>query len=188
MLVPRLIEWERLQAPRVLGRFSEVTANPVAIDATGVTLSGRADRIHLLAGGRSADIIDFKTGAHPSRKQAQTLLSPQLALEGALLARGAFRDLGAVQPADLVHVRLKPDGRIGHESVLVKGNGRMPADALVEDAWAHLARLVAYYGDEGNGYRSRALPQREHDTGGDYDHLARVLEWSAGFDGEAGEE
>jgi ATP-dependent helicase/nuclease subunit B len=37
---------------------------------------------------------------------------------------------------------------------------------------------------------SRALPVREGETDGDYDHLARVLEWSAGGDGagEGGEE
>ena len=36
------------------------------------------------------------------------------------------------------------------------------------------------------GYLSRALPFREGEIDGDYDHLARVLEWSAGGDGRAG--
>ena len=35
------------------------------------------------------------------------------------------------------------------------------------------------------GYLSRALPFREGETEGDYDHLARVLEWSAGSDDES---
>ena len=38
-----------------------------------------------------------------------------------------------------------------------------------------------------HGYLSRALPFREGETDGDYDHLARVLEWSAGGDDEPGE-
>ena len=32
-----------------------------------------------------------------------------------------------------------------------------------------------------------SLPFREGEMDGDYDHLARVLEWSAGGDDEAGE-
>jgi ATP-dependent helicase/nuclease subunit B len=39
------------------------------------------------------------------------------------------------------------------------------------------------------GYKSRALPFREGDVDGDYiDHLARVLEWSAGGDDGGGAE
>ena len=38
-----------------------------------------------------ADILDYKTGSSPSKAQAHTLLAPQLALEGALLRRGAFQ-------------------------------------------------------------------------------------------------
>ncbi|MEX2372596.1 MAG: hypothetical protein WD800_02220, partial [Dehalococcoidia bacterium] len=58
---------------------------------------------------------------------------------------------------------------------------------LADDAWRRLELLVAHYATESNGYISRALPFREGDTEGDYDHLARVLEWSASGGGEAGE-
>ena len=46
-----------------------------------------------------------------------------------------------------------------------------------------------HYADPTTGYLSRALPFREGESDGDYDHLARVLEWSAGGDSddEAGE-
>ena len=46
-----------------------------------------------------------------------------------------------------------------------------------------------HYRDPQTGYLSRALPFREGEIDGDYDHLARVLEWSAGGDaGEGGDE
>ena len=81
------------------------------VGASGVTLSGYADRIDLLPAGM-ADILDYKTGSSPSKGQAHTLLAPQLALEGALLRRGAFAELGHAEPADLAYVRLKPNGEV----------------------------------------------------------------------------
>lgn len=182
-LVPELVAWERGQAARRVRSFPEVRASHTPIESTGVTLSGRADRIDLLTGQRSAEIIDFKTGNGPSKAQAHTLLSPQLPLEGALLARGAFREIGAVAPADLLYVRLKPDGSVERQSILTYRTRTVPAEELSERAWSQLVRLLSYYGDEANGYLSRAVPLREHDTDGDYDHLARVQEWSAGFGG-----
>ena len=59
---------------------------------------------------------------------------------------------------------------------------REPATDLAEEAWARLEKLLIHYADPTTGYLSRALPFREGETDGDYDHLARVLEWSAGGD------
>jgi len=42
------------------------------------------------------------------------------------------------------------------------------------------------YDQPGQGYPSRIAPQFVKQYPGDYDHLARVREWSAG-DGEEGE-
>ena len=53
------------------------------------------------------------------------------------------------------------------------------APDLSEEAWARLEKLLVHYGNPTAGYLSRAVPFREGDTDGDYDHLARVQEWSA---------
>ena len=182
------IAWERGRPPGIKSRLAEVRADAMPVGATGVSLSGRADRIDLRAAGM-ADIIDFKTGYSPSKAQAHTLLSPQLALEGALLMRGAFADAGACTPSELAHVRMKANGEVVEESILEYNREIKSADQLSTEAWERLERLLAHYGNESTGYRSRALPFREGDTSGDYDHLARVLEWSAGGDGpvEGGE-
>jgi ATP-dependent helicase/nuclease subunit B len=186
-LVPEIVEWERRRGADTIRRHSEARADPIPVGETEATLSGYADRIDLLAAGH-ADILDFKTGSGPSKKQAHGLLAPQLALEGALLARGAFQGLGRLTPAQLAYVRLRPNGRVEEESILETRESNRSAPDLSEDAWQRLECLIDHYRNPANGYLSRALPFREGDTDGDYDHLARVLEWSAGGgDGDGGE-
>src|SRR5690606_36967257 len=144
------------------------------------TLSGYADRIDIRANGK-ADILDYKTGSSPSKAQAHSLLSPQLALEAALLERGAFAPIAA-EAGGLAYVRLRANGEVKEESILAHNRQERTAGELASDAWARLEKLLAFYDDPASGYLSRALPFREGDTSGDYDHLARVLEWSAGGD------
>lgn len=182
-LAGEIIEWERQRLPLVKRRRPEESSARIEVGATRVTLSGRADRIDLLAAGM-AEILDYKTGSSPSKAQAHTLLAPQLALEGALLLRGAFQNLGRLTPSDLIFVRLKANGEVLNESILEHGASRRSAPDLAEEAWARVDRLLTHYNDPQSAYLSRALPFREGDTDGDYDHLARVLEWSAGAAGE----
>lgn len=181
-LAGNIVAWERSRNG-VRSRHAEARAQAVPIGDSGVTLSGYADRVDLRGGGL-ADILDYKTGSSPSKGQAHTLLSPQLALEGALLRRGAFRDLGKLDPADLAFVRLKANGEVVPESILEFDRRIRLAGDLSEEAWARLEKLLAHYRQPGAGYLSRALPFREGDTTGDYDHLARVFEWSAGGDAD----
>lgn len=188
-MVPAIVDWERQQSAGVAARLSEVASIRLEIGATGITLSGRADRIDLLDGGAHAEVLDYKTGSSPSRRQAHRLLAPQLALEGALLQRGAFEDPGAVEPAELKFVRLRSDSSVTAESILeIRGSAKSikTAASLADEAWQRLEQLIARYSDPDKGYLSRALPLREHDLEGDYDHLARVQEWSSGVDGDDG--
>lgn len=160
-------------------QFSEIRAHPIEINNTGVFLSGFADRIVYRFDG-SADILDFKTGSYPSRKQARTLIAPQLPIEAAMLKRGSFRDAGALDANDLAYVRVNSDGTVKRESILKDGKETIAASELSEDAWRRLIELVEAFRLPDQGYLSRSLPFRENDADGDYDHLARVLEWSAG--------
>ena len=178
-LAKDIVRWECEDREGVTSRRSEELAEATPVGATGITLSGRADRIDLRPAGM-ADILDYKTGSSPSKGQAHTLLAPQLALEAALLKRGAFKGLGPRQPSQLAFVRLKANGDVEEQSILEYNRNIKSADQLAEEAWRRLEQLLRYYNDPANGYLSRALPFREGETEGDYDHLARVLEWSAG--------
>ncbi|WOC16037.1 double-strand break repair protein AddB [Pseudochrobactrum sp. MP213Fo] len=180
-MIPEFLGWERERAHQIRERHAEIASEPVLVEPLDITLSGRADRIDVLRDGTTV-VIDYKTGSTPSVRQAHVLLSPQLALEAALLRRGAFKDIGTSDAEDLLYVRLQGGGRVKPESILISDRGASIKTAvqLGEEAWMRLGELLAEYNREEQGYRSRALPFRESDLTGDYDHLARVLEWSAG--------
>ena len=187
-MIPELLDWETGRKRPGTHALAEVGARATPVDGTGVTLSARADRIDLNADGH-ADILDYKTGAPPSARQVQALLAPQLPLEAALVMRGAFDGIASgTQPGDLAYIQLGARGKVEHKSVLGKGDKAVTGAALAEAGWAKLAAMLVYYNDPQTGYVSRLLPLAEGAMEGDYDHLARVLEWSAGSDGEGGAE
>ncbi len=181
-MVDEFIAFEAARAGHVVSSGVELESAKIPIGATGVTLSGRADRIDMLTSG-SADILDYKTGSTPTVIQAFQLLSPQLALEAALLARGGFFNGKAATANDLVYVRLKVDGTVKGESVLAtkKNTESEDAAALGERAWQKLNNLVSYYLTADHGYLSRRAPFKSA-FDGHYDHLARAQEWSSGGD------
>lgn len=179
----QFIRWEREREEQVDQSFAELRAVRTEVDATGVTLRAFADRIDVLLDGR-ADVIDYKTGSSPSKRQAHVLLSPQLALEGALLKRGAFEAIGERDVNDLLLVRLKANGMVFPDSILEHNRKTVLAEDLAQRAWGRLEELLTHFANPDTPYRSRMLPFRESDMDGDYDHLARVLEWSAGAEDE----
>ncbi len=134
-------------------------------------LYGVADRIDELSGGGAA-VVDYKTGAPPSDKQVKQLLAPQLPLEAAILERGGFADIPAIKAAELVYIRFSGGSTPG-ELRTVKAD----AASLAAEAAAKLSERIAFFDEESTPYLSRVKPYRA-DVSGDYDHLARVREWS----------
>ena len=134
------------------------------------TLYGIADRIDEFQNG-GAGIVDYKTGATPSKSQVTGLLSPQLPLEGAILSAGGFKDIPALAPHELLYIKFSGGA--------VPGEVRDIPDALAlsQKAAERLMDRVAYFNVEDTPYLSRLRPYRS-DSIGDYDHLARVREWS----------
>jgi len=58
---------------------------------------------------------------------------------------------------------------------------------MAQAALDGLKRLVAKYDNESMPYLSWTAPHSIKNQGGNYDHLARVWEWSVIGDGEDGE-
>ncbi|HXM00749.1 MAG TPA: PD-(D/E)XK nuclease family protein, partial [Rhizomicrobium sp.] len=131
----------------------------------------RADRIDALKSGGGA-IIDYKTGNPPSKKQVRTLLAPQLPLEGAILAEGGFEGLGKMIANELLYIRFS-GGEDAGELRAVDGD----IVALVKEAEEKLLARIAEFDSVDTPYLPRVMPFRA-DRAGDYDHLARVREWS----------
>ena len=185
--------WHLARTVEVAETRTEVAA-ALDLNVPGMRLTGIADRIDIRPDGR-ADIIDYKTGSTPSAKVARALIDPQLALEAAALRGGAFREIGARMPADLLYVRLKPGDRFLPERVNNEDRAASAtvtpksAAELAAEARAELEKLLQLLIDGKRGFVSRLIPERERDYGGEYDHLARVAEWSsAEGGGEEGED
>lgn len=139
------------------------------------TLSARADRIETTADGLG-HILDYKTGKAPSKKEVMTGFSPQLTLTAAILATGGFPTLGALTPGDLTYLEVtgrRPAGRIETRAVAHENSELLTALAL-----DGVKRLVAAFDNPNRPYASRTAPQFVKARGSDYDHLARVFEWS----------
>ncbi len=184
--IPELLKWEADRQSLGVERFAEPESKRVAIDQTGVSLKGRADRLDKHADG-VVDIIDFKTGGVPSAKQVKSLLAPQMPLEAALVLRDGFDGLRTSQIGALSYIKIEGAGDVKNSDVRGPKTDFVDANELAEKAWEKLTHMMAFYGQYQNGYISRAVPKLEHDYSDEYDHLARVMEWSAGVDANGDE-
>jgi ATP-dependent helicase/nuclease subunit B len=139
-------------------------------------LSGIADRIERTADGGYV-ILDYKTGSVRTEKQVRTGLAPQLTLEAAMLREGGFKDIPAGSSvAALAYVALKGGARAG-EFLPIDFKDSTP-DLQADRAVEKLSALVRRFDDENEPYRSLVHPMWKARYG-DYDHLARVKEWSS---------
>jgi ATP-dependent helicase/nuclease subunit B len=153
-------------------------------DARGgpFTVSAKADRIELTQDGL-AHVLDYKTGKAPSKKLVQSFFSPQLTLTAGILANGGFEGVGPRGVGELVYLEITGRRPAGTETL----RGVPPeSEDLALRALDGLKALIDRYDDPDQPYVSRTAPQFVHDYAGDYGHLARVFEWSAGSeeDGE----
>jgi ATP-dependent helicase/nuclease subunit B len=138
-------------------------------------LRGIADRIERTRNGAYV-ILDYKTGSARSAKQVQSGLAPQLTLEAAMLRNGGFPDIPAqASVSEIAYVLLKGGEPAGKYEPLVFKSAT--PDGLADHALERLRGLAMRFDDETVPYRSLVHPMwRTHY--GDYDHLARVKEWS----------
>jgi ATP-dependent helicase/nuclease subunit B len=135
------------------------------------TLHAKADRIDTSPEG--AVVIDYKTGAVPSKKDVQAGLAAQLSLEALLVLRGGF-DINASQGISTEYWRLAGTAT----QCEVK-----PMPVLTEEAEAGLHRLVAAFNNIATPYMATPITA-QRPRYDDYDHLARTAEWSIAEDEE----
>ncbi|WP_122464466.1 double-strand break repair protein AddB [Brevundimonas lutea] len=152
---------------------------PIPTLAGTFTLEAKADRLELH--DARLTVIDFKTGAAPTKKQVRLGFAAQLPLTAAMSARGAFGGLGAPAPEALIYVAVS--GRDSAKDPVSDVSGDDGAEALAERAYQGLIARVERFADDRTAYGSRTAPQFAQKSVSDYDHLARVREWSIAAEG-----
>jgi ATP-dependent helicase/nuclease subunit B len=191
--VARWLVGVEMDRRKEIDRIFAETNGAIDIEAGGrpFRLTARADRIEWRRDGSIA-IIDYKTGEPPTLKQALIGLAPQLPLEAAIAKAGGFKDVpGSARIDDILVFKLSggdPPGRlVSHDPGKASGDARKIADArgiataddLAEYARRHVSRLIAAFADARAPYQSIPRP-KWRGRFGQYDHLARIKEWSAG--------
>jgi ATP-dependent helicase/nuclease subunit B len=188
----RIARWYAAHMQKQRGTFTALHVEirgkiEIPLGAPTFTLACQADAIEQRLDGTFA-ILDYKTGQIPGKREIAIGLSPQLTLEAAILRNGGF---GSIVPAEssvsqLVYIALKggdPAGLI-KEVEFDEGDPNTHADKTLTS----LTGLVRRFEDPDQPYRSRTIPKWAGRYA-EYDHLARVKEWSlAGGETEGGDE
>lgn len=152
-------------------------------DGSSFRLTARADRIERHGDGTIV-LVDYKTGTPPSPKEIKVGFAPQLTLEGAMAARDAFR-LGW-KPRAVEGLYVKLGGKNGGKAMPVTFEDATFAK-IAERHYADLVALLDQYRDPATPYPPRPFPKFAKRYN-DYDHLARVAEWSLGGEANGGGE
>ncbi len=132
-----------------------------------------ADRIDVLRQG-TARVIDYKSGDPPTASQVQSGFSPQLTLESAMLAHGAFDAAGVRRVEQALYIKIsggRPPGKITDV-----GDGDRALPDLVAEHWQGLQRKLATLLEPATAFPPRFRMLKAEDPA-DYDHLSRHLEW-----------
>lgn len=138
------------------------------LGATGLTISGKADRIDRLSSGELV-IFDYKTGSIPSEPQILHF-DRQLLIEAVMAERGAFEGVPESPVRSVAHIGI---GRSPKRKA-IKLEGSFETGTV----HAELTDLLERFQSPGTGYISRRAMEKMRFQG-DYDHLARFGEWDA---------
>jgi ATP-dependent helicase/nuclease subunit B len=169
------IDWEIERRRGVQTVFAEVKGElQVTPD---FRLTARADRIELLKDGTLA-VLDYKTGRPPVKKEVRVGFAPQLTLQGSILRHGEFKSVpkgGSI--SEFLYLQLSggdPGGKAEDREFET-----MTLDQAADRALTKLRELAVKFASDDEPYLSFWRPMWVGRTYGDYDHLARVREWSA---------
>ena len=178
----RIVTWflveERGRRPEIRPLVAEAEGR-LTLDgpAGSFELRGVADRVDRLADG-SLCIIDYKTGVVPTEAELLRGEAPQLPLEAAIALAGGFSGLPAGEVSRLSYWRVSG----GREPGQIKDIKKLGSD-LARQAQESLAELIAKFDDPATAYLAQPRPAIAPRFS-DYDHLARIKEWSAGGPGD----
>jgi ATP-dependent helicase/nuclease subunit B len=177
-------DWDMKRRAGIAAIHAEIRGElKFPVGAREFTLSGIADRIERLSDGTYA-ILDYKTGQARTEKQVRTGLAPQLTLEAAILRAGRFGQIAPGSVSEIAYITLRGGEPPGVPCRIDFKEGT--PDEHAEHALTRLKALAADFENPDTPYYSLVHPMWKTHYG-DYDHLARVREWSlaGGSEGES---
>ena len=176
-------DWDLQRRKSLAALHAEIKGElTFAVGARQFTLTGIADRIEQRVDGSFA-ILDYKTGQARTEKQVRTGLAPQLTLEAAILRAGGFQPIAGGSVGEIAYVTLRGGREPGKPCPIDFKEGT--ADSQADHALGKLKSLAVTFEDASKPYLSLVHPMWKTHYG-DYDHLARVKEWSLAGGAEEG--
>ncbi len=137
-----------------------------------VELFAKADRIDETKDGK-VNIVDFKTGSARTQTEVKKGYAPQLPIEGIIAREGGFDGVKKADVESLMYWKL------ANKTVKITGD----INNLLDETLSNVRRVVDEFDNEKNGYLSRPNPKALPEYS-DYEHLARVKEWSVKESGD----
>ncbi len=135
-------------------------------------LYAKADRVDETIDGK-VNIIDYKTGQARTVAEIKKGYAPQLPIEGIIAEKGGFENIKKADVDSLMYWKL------GNKTVQVNED----ISEVLSETEKHIVEVVNLFDFETTGYISRPNPKSAPQYS-DYEHLARVKEWSVKEDGE----
>jgi hypothetical protein len=162
-------------AHRILPHFPEFSANRV-VEKIDIKLSRflrSATKIITCTDVAKDDIktlyniIDYKTGQARTLKEIKSGYAPQLPIEALIAQSGGFDGLSSAPISQLMYWKLNDKVISLSEDI----------DNLISQTSEHIIEIINLFAKEETGYLSRPNPKHIPEYS-DYEHLARVKEWS----------
>ena len=181
------LTFEQLRHANIIARHAELSGRMTLEKPAGdFTLRGRADRIDQRNDGL-LEVLDFKTGATPEKKEMNSFTAPQLLLEALIARMGGFEKVAAASTASLHYLKLGFGPKAFVEDVFEQVGG-MNVNGAVDEIQLRLSRQIdAYLYSDTVPMSAHVFPNPKQRFAGDYDHLARLGEWASIDGGEDGE-
>ena len=161
-----ILEQEKTYRPNVAQVHNEVRGEVEIETPRGFKVTAIADRVDETIDGKY-NIIDYKTGKARKETEVRAGYAPQLPIEGLIARSGGFGKFNAREVDKLIYWQLAKQ-----ETIIDKDMNQ-----LLDNTYERLQKLVNLFEFETTPYVCQPNPKRLPEYS-DYEHLARVREWS----------